>query len=65
MMEILVYILCGIIVIQEVLHRFERRDLYNRIMSKTLTEYKNPNPGYAVSAHKRVLERWRNKGRKE
>ena len=58
-MNILVYILCGIIAFQELLHRSERRDLYNRIMSKTFTEYKNPSQNYVQSAHKKVLKRWR------
>lgn len=58
-MNVLICILCGIIVLQELLHRFERRDLYNRIMSKTFTEYKNLGQNYVQSAHKKVLKRWR------
>lgn len=53
------YALCGIIVVQQIIHHIERKDLYNRIMSKNLTEYKGDSPGYQVSAHKRVLNRWR------
>ena len=52
--------LCGVIVIQQIIHHIERQDLYNRIMSKNLTEYKGETPGYQVSAHKRTLSRWRN-----
>lgn len=51
--------LCGVILIQQIIHHQERKDLYNRIMSKNLTEYKGESPGYQVSAHKRVLNRWR------
>lgn len=58
-MDALFYALCGIIVIQQIIHHIERKDLYNRIMSKNLTEYKGESPGYQVSAHKRVLNRWR------
>lgn len=58
-MYAVVYALCGVIVIQQIIHHFERKDLYNRIMSKNLTEYKGDSPGYQVSAHKRVLNRWR------
>lgn len=55
----MIYVLCGIIVLQQILHHFERRDLYNRIMSKNLSEYKGETPSYQVSAHSKVLERWR------
>ena len=51
--------LCGVIVIQQIIHHMERQDLYNRIMSKNLTEYKGETPGYQISAHKRALNRWR------
>lgn len=57
----IVYVLCGVIVVQHILHCYERRDLYNRIMSKNLTEYKGNVPGYQMSAHERVLKRWRRK----
>jgi hypothetical protein len=53
------YLLIGVVVVQQVIHHFERKDLYNRIMSKNLTEYKGDSPGYQLSAHKRVLTRWR------
>ena len=55
---ILVYVLCAIIVLQEILHRFERRDLYDRIMSRDLTEFKGESRK-RVSKHREVLERWR------
>ena len=55
---IAVIALC-VILFQQIIHHYERKDLYNRIMSKNLTEYKGDSPGYQVSAHKRVLNRWR------
>lgn len=58
-MNVAICALCGVIIIQQIIHHFERKDLYNRIMSKNLTEYKGDSPGYQVSAHKKVLNRWR------
>lgn len=55
------YFLCGIIVLQSVIHHLERKDLYNRIMSKNLAEYKGDRCIFAKSAHDRVLKRWRGK----
>lgn len=55
------YILCGIIILQALAHHFERRDLYNRIMSKNLAEYKSGKAPSVVSAHNRVLNKWRGK----
>lgn len=58
-------ILVAVILIQALLHYIERRDLYNRLMSKDLTEYKNsgsPPPKSVPSAHDKVLRKWRNKG---
>ena len=56
------YILCAIITIQLIAHYFERKDLYNRIMSKNLSEYKGETPVSYQSAHKKVLKRWRERG---
>lgn len=39
-MEYIVYVLAGIIVIQAIIHRIERKDLINRIMSRDVYEYK-------------------------
>jgi hypothetical protein len=64
-MLILVYVLCGLIFTQQIIHHYERKDLYNRIMSKNLTEYKGDSPGYQTSAHKRVLNKWRERGEDE
>ena len=55
----MIYALVGIIVLQQIIHHFERKDLYNRIMSKNLTEYKGDTLEYHDSAHKNVLKRWR------
>ena len=57
------YILCAVIILQALFHAFERRDLYSRIMSKDLTEFKSAKKNtYPVSAHRRIIDRWR--GRK-
>ena len=58
-MYTLIYVLCGVIAFQQIIHHQERKDLYDRIMSKNLTEYKGDSPGYQISAHRRVLKRWR------
>lgn len=57
----IVYVLCGIIVVQSLLHRSERKDLYDRIMSKDFTEYKGEKVLSAKSAHRKILNRWRGK----
>ncbi len=59
------YILCAVIVLQALFYALERRDLYNRIMSKDLNEYKSDpkNNTYPVSAHRKIINRWR--GRKD
>ena len=56
-------ILCVVIILQAIFHYIERRDLYNRIMSRSLTEYKQDTtpPKQTQSAHDRVLNKWRNK----
>ena len=56
------YVLCGIIIIQAISHHYERKDLYDRIMSKNLTEYKGEPGRRFRSAHERVMERWRKTG---
>lgn len=57
-------ILIAIIILQAIFHYFERRDMYNRLMSKSLSEYKqvgkNP-PKHIPSAHDRILNKWRNR----
>lgn len=53
----LVLLLAGL----EVLHYKERKDLYNRIMSKDLKEYRNINqkPHKPISKHEKMLAKWR------
>ena len=61
---ILNIILIAVIVMQSIFHFTERRDMMNRFMSKSYTEYKNSDiPPYnnIPSAHSKVLNRWRNK----
>ena len=56
-------ILIAVIILQNTLHYLERRDMYNRLMSKSLTEYKQSGaspPKHIPSAHDRVLKGWRN-----
>ena len=60
-MDYAVYILGAVVIAQLIIHHIERKDLYDRIMSKNLTEYKGDSPGYRLSAHRRVLNRWRDR----
>ena len=58
-------ILCAVIVIQSILHFIERRDMYNRLMSKDYADYnrpKTPLQPHIPSAHSQVIRRWKNKG---
>lgn len=55
----IIVLLCVIIFLQSLVHRLERKDLYNRIMSKNLAEYKGGKCRAAKSAHDRVIRRWR------
>ena len=58
----MIYALIAVILVQAVTHHLERRDLYNRIMSKTFSEYKGGKPKGVESAHKRAINAWRKKG---
>lgn len=67
----LLYAMIGINVIQvalfvvlSLLHRMERRDLYNRMMCGSIHDYEKIGkpPDKVQSAHSRVLEKWRDKG---
>lgn len=59
-----VYLLCGVVVLQAVMHYLERKDLYNRLMSKDLSEYKHFSGGYEEkpreTAHEKAIKAWRN-----
>lgn len=37
---VIIVLLIGIIVVQNIIHKQERRDLYNRIMAKDLRDYR-------------------------
>ncbi|WES36075.1 hypothetical protein P0092_09465 [Ruminiclostridium papyrosolvens DSM 2782] len=39
MQTIIIVFLCVVILVQNITHRIERKDLYNRIMANDLTEY--------------------------
>lgn len=57
-------VLCGIIVAQQIVHYAERRDLYDRLMSRDVNEYKHarardkPKNGI-TSRHEQIMKRWR------
>ena len=58
------FILFAVIITQSIIHFIERRDMYNRLMSKNLTEYKQSDktpPKHVPSAHELTLRKWRNK----
>lgn len=56
-------ILAGTIILMLLLHAYERRDLYNRIMSRDITEYRNErNKNPVQSRHDQVLRKWRRGG---
>ena len=64
MTEVLLIALLLLNIIQAILHYCERRDMYNRLMSKSLTEYKQGGskpPKHIPSAHDRILNKWRDR----
>ena len=57
-------ILVVVIIIQSIIHFIERWDMYNRLMSKNLSDYKQGDkkpPKHIPSAHELTLRKWRNK----
>ena len=66
-MSLLEIILISVIIGQAILHYCERRDMYNRLMSKDYSDYRHNsttppnNIKHIPSAHDRVLNKWRNK----
>ena len=59
-------ILGAVVVIQSIIHFIERRDMYNRLMSKDLKDYtrnigdsSNKHTSRIPSAHERVLKNWK------
>jgi hypothetical protein len=62
-MMYVIYALLFIIAVQELLHRAERKDLYNRLMCRDINDYRRGTPPYPPeNAHKRTLKKWRNLG---
>ena len=63
MKDILLIAMILVNVTQAIIHYVERRDMLNRIMSRTLSEYKQGGvpPKHTPSAHDRILSKWRNK----
>lgn len=68
MNEVLILVcLCGflsaVVITMAITQHLERKDLYTRLMSRDLTEYKSTDnykvPKASKSAHKTTLERWR------
>ena len=64
MLEIILIASLLLNIIQSLFHFFERRDMLNRIMCSSFTEYKNDGkpPEHIPSAHSKVLNKWRDKG---
>ena len=65
-MAYIIFILIAVIILQNVLHFCERRDMYNRLMSKDFTEYVQgtlppPPKKHIPSAHEQTLKKWRSK----
>ncbi len=60
---IVIIALCAVIALQAVFHYAERRDLYNRIMCRDLTEYRSDsgkNPKSSLNArHDEIMKKWR------
>jgi hypothetical protein len=55
-------LLCVVVALQSIMHYIERERLQDRIMSKSLSEYKarDKEPTqHHQSAHDRVLRKWR------
>jgi len=67
-MMYVIYALLILILAQEIIHRAERKDLYNRIMCRDIDDYKHlgePKADKAPSAHDRALKKWRSKGKND
>ena len=55
------YILIGMILVILFINFAERRDFYDRLMSKDLNEYKGKSCRYIPPACRRAIKRWREK----
>lgn len=66
--DVILIFLASYIVMQSVCHRFERKDLYTRIMCRDVSDYtdnvdsKRTKKPAKPSAHSKVLDEWRNGG---
>lgn len=58
---VLVVMIFALLIALVVVQHMERKDLYTRIMSGSLGEYKGADskPKAPIDAHRAVLERWR------
>lgn len=64
MTNVVLIVLGAVIILQSIFHFIERRDMTNRLMSKSYTEYKNADnipPKPIPSAHSKILNKWRSK----
>lgn len=52
---IVIVILTGAIIVQDIIHKQERKDLYNRIMARDLPEYKQGKARSVPSAIKKHM----------
>ena len=67
-MMYVIYALLILILAQEIIHRAERKDLYNRIMCRDIDDYKQlgePKASKAPTAHDRALKKWRGMGKND
>ena len=64
-MSIICLALCGVIAVIVIISHIERRDLYNRLMSRDFEEYlrikdQSGEAPRQESAHVRAIKKWRN-----
>jgi hypothetical protein len=59
---IIIVLLILVIITQNIVHFFERRDMINRIVGKNFSfNHSHKPPEHIPSAHDRVLQNWKNK----
>lgn len=62
---VIIFVLCAIIVVQIYISRVERKELYDRIQSGSLSEYKASNDtikSKSNTRHEMMLKKWRHTG---
>ena len=63
MSSIVIIGLLALMAVISVLHHFERRDLYNRLMSRDLSDYRRVASGdtdeHRETAHQKAIKKWR------